>query len=58
MDSTKRQRLFSSSIETAVSENEEIVLFEDQASGKFVQFAIFASERTLIVNIPLNGLSN
>jgi len=58
MDSTQRHRLFTSNIERAVSDNEEIVVFEDPDSGKFVQFAIFASEKTLIVDIPLNRLSS
>ena len=47
-----------SNIEKAVSDNEDFVIFEDPASGKFVQFAVFASEKTLIVDIPLTVLSN
>lgn len=52
MDSTERQRLFTSSIEKAVRANEEIVIFDDPASGKFIQFAVFASEKTLVIDIP------
>jgi len=57
MDSTDRQRLFTSSIEKAVRDNEDFVIFDDPVSGKFIQFAVFASEKTLIIDIPLNSLS-
>lgn len=57
MNSIERYRLFTSSIEKAVMDNEETVIFDDPASGKFIQFAVFASEKTQIIDIPLNVLS-
>ena len=33
------------------------MIFEDPSSGKFVQFAVSAPEKTLVVDIPLMNLS-
>lgn len=37
--------------------NEKIVIFEDPASGRYVQFAVSAPEKTLILDIPLISIS-
>ncbi len=45
------------SLQKAIQTNEEIVIFEDHASGKFIQFAVSAPEKTLVMDIPLNNLT-
>jgi len=57
MDSSQRQALYRESLQRAIKTNEEIVIFEDPISGKFVQFAVSAPEKTLVVDIPLNNLT-
>ena len=57
MDSTQRQAVFRGSLQKAIQTNEEIVIFEDPASGKFVQFAVSAPEKNLIVDVPLDNLT-
>lgn len=57
MDSTQRQAVYRGSLQKAIQTNEEIVIFEDPASGKFVQFAVSAPEKNLIVDVPLDNLT-
>ncbi len=44
-------------MQKAINTSEEVVIFEDPASGKFVQFAVSAPEKTLVVDVPFTILS-
>lgn len=57
MDSSQRIALYKSSLEKAVQQSEEIVIFEDPASTKFVQFAVNAGEGLMWVDIPIQQLT-
>lgn len=57
MDSTKRLTVFKKSLNKAIQNNEEIVIFEDPSTRKFVQFAVSTPEKTLVIDIPLMNLT-
>lgn len=58
MEPTVRLALYSFNLEQALTNNEELVLFGDIQSGRFVQVAISPREQTLIIDIPLRNLSS
>ena len=57
MDTTHRIQLFKSSLEKAIEKWEQVVIFENPPSGKFVQFAVQSGEGLMWVDIPVQELS-
>jgi hypothetical protein len=57
MFSDQRIALYKQSLDEALRRHEEIVIFDDQANGKFVQFAVEASEGMVIMDIPMEQLN-
>ncbi len=57
MDSSQRVTLFRQSLQKAVDEREEIVIFDTPVSAKFVQFAVQAGEGLMWVDVPIQSLS-
>jgi hypothetical protein len=58
MDSILRLSLYSFNLEKVLAKHKELVLFGDIPSGRFVQVAVSAPEQTLLIDIPVNNLSN
>jgi len=58
MFSEERIALYKQSLDEALRRYEEIVIFEDPASGKFVQFAVQAGDGEVIVDIPPHGTND
>jgi hypothetical protein len=58
MDSILRLSLYSFNLDQALANEETLVIFGDIPSGRFVQIAVSASEQTLIIDIPVNSLSD
>ena len=57
MDSSQRIALYKASLEKAIEKWEQVVIFEDPSSKKFVQFAVQAGEGLMWVDIPVQELS-
>jgi len=57
MFSGQRIALYKHSLKEALRRREEVVIFEDPATGKFVQFAVEASEGVVIMDIPMEQLN-
>jgi hypothetical protein len=49
--------LYRRTLDEALRKGEQVVIFEDPASGKFVQFAVESESRELIVDIPLEQMT-
>ena len=58
MESTRRLAIYSYNLEQALANNEEVVMFGDIQSGRFVQVALSAQEQMLIIDIPVQNLSS
>ena len=57
MDTTQRVQLFKSSLEKAIQKWEQVVVFDNPASGKFVQFAVQTGEELMWVDVPVQELN-
>lgn len=49
--------LYRRRLEEALRKGEQVVIFEDPASGKFVQFAVESESREVILDIPLEQMT-
>ncbi|MCW4012176.1 MAG: hypothetical protein NWF07_04195 [Candidatus Bathyarchaeota archaeon] len=58
MFSEQRIALYKQSLDEALRRYEQIVIFDDPASGKFVQFAVQAGDGEIIVDIPMEQLND
>ena len=52
----ERLSLYKESLEDAIIRNESFVIYEDLATGKFVQFAMMHDEKKFVVDIPMAEL--
>lgn len=57
MVSSQRIDLYTNTLQNAIKANEEVVIFEDPVSNKFVQFAVSVPEKTLVIDIPMTIVS-
>jgi len=57
MFNDQRIALYKQSLDEALRRHEEIVIFEEPASGKFVQFAVQSGDGEVIVDIPMEQLN-
>jgi hypothetical protein len=58
MEPTRRLAIISYNLEQALANDEEMVLFGDIQTGRFVQIAVSVTDQTLIIDIPLSNLSS
>ena len=49
--------LYRRKLEEALRKFEEVVIFEDPASGRFIQFAVEPDSREVIVDIPVEQMT-
>ena len=58
MDSILRLSLYSFNLEQALTNEETQIIFGDIPSGRFVHVAVSEPEQTLLIDIPVNNLSD
>ena len=50
--------LYKRRLEEALRKDEKVVIFEDPATGRFVQFAVEAEEQIVILDIPVEQMND
>ncbi len=58
MFTDQRVALYKRSLEDALRRNENVVIFDEPASGKFVQFAVQSGDGEIVVDIPVEELND
>ncbi|TFH17989.1 hypothetical protein E4H04_04180 [Candidatus Bathyarchaeota archaeon] len=58
MFTDQRVALYKRSLEDALRRNENVVIFDEPAIGKFVQFAVQSGDGEIVVDIPVEELND